>query len=288
MFGFQRIGDLVWAAGDMRCRGFLIGGTAGRTTLNGEGLQHQDGHSHLLAHTNPRVVPYDPSFAYELGVIVRDGIRRMAGDGEDVMFYLTVGNEPYAQPAMPDGAEDGILRGLYPFRKGSKKKAAARVALLGSGALTPAALQAQETLENDYGVAADVWVATSYQQLHREALDCERATRLAPKAKARKPYVTRCLEDAGDAVVATSDNLKALPYLIAPWVPQGMTALGTDGFGRSETREALRDFFEVDHRYVTVAALERLARAGKIDRKVVVKAAKDLDIDAGKPDPTRT
>ena len=288
MFGFQRIGDLVWAAGDMRCRGFLIGGTAGRTTLNGEGLQHQDGHSHLLAHTNPRVVSYDPSFAFELGVIVRDGIRRMAGDGEDVMFYLTVGNEPYVQPAMPEGVEDGILRGLYLFRKGSRKKASARVALLGSGALTQAALRAQETLESEYGVTADVWVATSYQQLHREALDREREARVAPKSKPGKPYVTRCLEDAGDAVVATSDNLKAIPYLIAPWVPQGMTALGTDGFGRSETREALRDFFEVDHRYVTVAALERLARAGKVERRIVAKAAKDLDIDAGKPDPTRS
>ena len=286
MFGFQRIGDLIWAAGDMRCRGFLVGGTAGRTTLAGEGLQHQDGHSHLLAYPPPTVVAYDPAFAYEVAVIVQDGMRRMLVEQEDVIYYLTVENEVYTHPAMPDGAREGIIRGLYRFRS-TGGEGAPRVALLGSGALLNEALKAQEILSGRYGVASEVWSATSYKQLYQDAIDVERWNRLHPDEDPRVPYVTECLKGA-DVVVAVSDYTKALPCSVAQWIDGDVVALGTDGFGRSESRSALRDFFEVDARYVAAAALDALARRGEFPREDVRKALTELEIDPGKPNPAVT
>jgi pyruvate dehydrogenase E1 component len=285
MFGFQRIGDLLWAAGDMGCRGFLAGGTAGRTTLAGEGLQHQDGHSHLLAYTHPHVVAYDPAFAYELAVIVEEGIRRMYVEQENVCYYLTVGNEPYAMPSMPEDSRDGILAGLYRYRSTGGKRAPA-VRLLGSGAIMNEVLRAQEMLEEDYGVDSEAWVATSYQQLHREALAVERWNRLHPGSEPRVSHVERCL-GGGDSglVVAASDYVKALPCSVRPWIGGDFVGLGTDGFGRSDGRAALRDYFEVDARHVAFAALEALARRKKLPGKKLRAAMRDLAIDADRPDP---
>jgi pyruvate dehydrogenase E1 component len=289
MFGFQRIGDLVWAAGDMRCRGFLIGGTAGRTTLAGEGLQHQDGHSHVLAYTHPHVVAYDPAFAYEVAVLVEDGIRRMYVEQEDVCFYLTVENEPYEMPAMPDGAREGIVKGAYMFRREGKKAQAAKVKLLGSGAILHEVLKAQQMLKDDYGVASEVWSVTSYQQLLREALEVARWNRLHPGEKPRTAYVSQCFAGVGEdgLVLAASDYLKALPYSLRSWIDGDFVGLGTDGFGRSESRSSLREYFEVDARHVAWAALENRARVGAVDRDVLRKAAKDLQIDPDKSDPVR-
>ncbi len=285
MFGFQRIGDLVWAAGDMRCRGFLIGGTAGRTTLAGEGLQHQDGHSHLLAYTHPNVLAYDPSFAYEIAVIVQEGIERMMVRGDSSIYYLTVENETYVMPPMPEGVEEGILRGMYRYLEaGSTDSKRPVVSLLGSGAITNEVLEAKRILEEQWQVPAEVWSVTSYQQLYRDAVQSERWNRLNPGKKARKPFVTECLGEAGH-VVAASDYMKAMPYSIAEWVPGSFVGLGTDGFGRSEGRGALRDFFEVDARHVAYAALAELARAGKIEPAEVRRAAKKLEIDTRTPDP---
>jgi pyruvate dehydrogenase E1 component len=285
MFGFQRIGDLIWAAGDMRCRGFLLGGTAGRTTLAGEGLQHQDGHSHLLMSAVPNLLTYDPAFAYELAVVIGDGIRRMYEDGEDVFYYLTVENENYAMPPMPDGVEDGILQGLYKYRASESGKLGHHAQLLGSGAILNETLKAQEILAERYDVAADVWSATSYTQLRREALEVERWNLLHPGEKARTPYITKCLEGLPGVVVAASDYLKAVPDLVSRWLPQRYISLGTDGFGRSESREALRDFFEVDARHVVLATLSGLAREGRIGYDVVKRAMKELDIESEKPNP---
>jgi pyruvate dehydrogenase E1 component len=285
MFGFQRIGDLIWAAGDMRCRGFLVGATAGRTTLAGEGLQHQDGHSHLLAYAHPNVVAYDPAYSYELAVIVRDGIRRMYQEQEPVIYYLTVENETYDMPAMPKGTEDGILKGMYRVAGGGRGKP--RMALLGSGALLKHALQAREMLKSEHGVNADVWSVTSYQQLFREALEVERRNRLNPGRKAKVPYVTSCLADY-DIVVATSDYMKALPYSLARWVPGEYVGLGTDGFGRSESREALRDFFEVDARHVCHGALEALTKRGDLTKDKLKAAMKSLGIAADRRNPMST
>jgi pyruvate dehydrogenase E1 component len=282
MFGFQRIGDLIWAAGDMRCRGFLFGGTAGRTTLAGEGLQHQDGHSHVLALTHPTVMAYDPAFAYEIATIVRDGMRRMYVEQQDRIYYLTVENELYPMPSMPDGVTDGILRGMYRLRKaGSKKKR--RVSILGSGALVHEALRSVEILER-YGVAAEVWSVTSYQQLFRDASEAERWNFLHPEEPPRAPYVSECLRGT-TAVVAVSDYSRVLPYSLARWIPGEFVALGTDGFGRSDSREALRDFFEVDARYVAVAALATLARTGEVAGEDVARAVSELEIDPEKADP---
>jgi len=286
MFGFQRTGDSIWACGDARCRGFLIGCTSGRTTLAGEGLQHQDGHSHLLASVNPSVISYDPAFAYEIAVIVRDGIRRMYEEREPVFYYLTVGNEPYVQPAMPDDVEEGILKGLYKFKATAKpKKGQPRIHLFGSGAILREALKAQEILAEQFKVAANVWSATSYNQLRREALACERWNLLHPGEEPRVPYVADVLEKEPWPIVATSDYMKALPHQISPWVPNGLYALGTDGFGRSEARAQLRDYFEIDARYVALAALQQLAAQGKFDRAKLAAAAKSLGIAADKPDP---
>jgi pyruvate dehydrogenase E1 component len=286
MFGFQRVGDLLWAAGDMRCRGFLIGGTAGRTTLAGEGLQHQDGHSHLLAYTQPHVVAYDPAFAYELAVIVQEGVRRMTVEREPLCYYLTVGNEPYPMPAMPEGAEEGILRGLYRLQGAAEDRAPA-VRLLGSGAILNEVVEAQRLLADEFGVDCEVWSATSYQQLHRDALDVERGNRLRRRSPARTPWVRECLgSDPDDVVVAASDYTKTLPCSIAPWIAGKFVPLGTDGFGRSDGRSALREYFEVNASHVAWAVLRELAEAGRFPRERLDRAASVLKIDPDKTDPT--
>jgi pyruvate dehydrogenase E1 component len=285
MFGFQRIGDLIWAAADARTRGFLLGGTAGRTTLAGEGLQHQDGNSHLLAYPVPNLVAYDPAFAYEIAVIIQDGIRRMYIDQESIFYYLTVMNEQYAMPKMPEGSRDGILKGLYRFQATSLPEAKTRAQLFGSGAILPEVIKAQEVLESRYGIGADVWSVTSYNELYREGHACERWNMLHPTDAPRVPYVTQCLKDAPGVIVAASDYVKALPDSIDRWLPRPITTLGTDGFGRSESRAALREFFEVDYRYVVVATLAALARTGEIDRAIVQQAMKTFSINPEKANP---
>jgi len=285
MFGFQRVADFIWAAADMRTRGFLFGGTAGRTTLSGEGLQHQDGNSHVLALSVPNLLAYDPAFAYEIAVIVQDGIRRMYKDGENIFYYVTVMNENYAHPPMPEGVRDGILRGMYRFRAAADKKSKLRAQLFGSGAILNEVLRAQEILAEKYGVAADVWSVTSYKALYRDGIDAERWNRLHPAEKPRVPYVTEQLENAPGVLVAASDYLKTLPNMIAKWMPRPLASLGTDGFGRSEGRADLRDFFEVDSRFVVLATLCELRDAGKLDATVVEQAIADLHINPAKPNP---
>ena len=287
MFGFQRVGDLIWAAGDMQCRGFLVGATAGRTTLAGEGLQHQDGHSHVLALSCPHVQAYDPAFAYELAAIVSDGICRMYGLQENIMYYLTVMNETYPQPAMPEGkgVREGILKGMYRYRKSRKRSPHAQAHLLGSGAILNEAVAAADLLEEKYGVAADVWSVTSYKELYRDAVECERTNLLNPGKKPGQPYLGQLLGREKGVFVAASDYMKVLPAMLARWVPGRLSLLGTDGFGRSDSRAALRDFFEVDARYIALAALQALAAEGDIDRKIARRAIKDLDIDPEKLNP---
>ncbi|NOT45667.1 MAG: pyruvate dehydrogenase (acetyl-transferring), homodimeric type [Acidobacteria bacterium] len=285
MFGMQRIGDLVWAAADSRTRGFMLGGTAGRTTLAGEGLQHQDGHSHLFSLAVPNLHSYDPAFAYEIAVIIEDGIRRMYKDGESVFYYITVMNEQYEMLPMPEGARDGILKGVYRLRRSSIKKPKGRAQLLGSGAILLEVLKAQEILAEKYGVSADVWSVTSYQELYRDGHAAERWNRLHPTEPARVPYVTQCFADTDGVIVAASDYVKALPDAIDRWLPRTLTSLGTDGFGRSEGRSALRDFFEVDARFIVLATLGALAREGALDTKVVQQAITDLGINPEKPNP---
>ncbi len=286
MFGFQRIGDLIWAAADMRTRGFLIGGTAGRTTLAGEGLQHQDGHSLVLALTVPNCMAYDPAFAYEIAVIIQDGIKRMYVEGESIFYYLTVTNEPLAMPEMPAGADvrSGILKGMYRFKTSDKKDAPARAQLFGSGTIMFEVLKAQQILEK-YGVGADVWSVTSYKELYKDANDCQRWNMLHPGQTARVPYVTQLLKDAPGPFIAASDYMKVLPESIAQWIPGRLVALGTDGFGRSENRVALRDFFEVDAKHIVLATLNALLTEGKIGLDVVQKAIQDLGINAEKLNP---
>jgi len=285
MFGFQRIGDLIWAAGDSRARGFLLGGTAGRTTLAGEGLQHQDGNSQLFALAYPNVVSYDPAFAYEISVIIEDGIRRMYVDQESIFYYLTVMNEQYAMPEMPEGVREGILKGMYRFRAASKPDAKLRAQLFGSGAILPEVIKAQEILESKYNVSADVWSVTSYTELYREGHRCERWNMLHPADKPKVPYVAQCLEKAQGVLIAASDYVKAMPDSIDRWLPRPMTVLGTDGYGRSESRAALREFFEVDYRYVIIATLGALAREGKIDASVVTDAIKAHNVNPEKANP---
>jgi pyruvate dehydrogenase E1 component len=284
MFGMQRIGDLVWAAADSRSRGFLLGGTAGRTTLAGEGLQHQDGHSHLLSLAVPNLISYDPAFGYEIAVIIEDGIRRMYKNGESIFYYITVMNEQYEMPAMPEGAQEGILKGMYRLRPWPKN-ATYRAQLLGSGAILLEVLKAQQMLAEKYDVAADVWSVTSYQELYRNGHDAERWNMLHPTEKPRMPYVTQCLDGTEGVIVAASDYVKALPDSIDRWMPRRLTSLGTDGFGRSEGRAALREFFEVDARFITIATLDALARDGKINPSIVQKAIKDLGVNPDKPNP---
>ena len=286
MFGFQRVGDLIWAAADSRVRGFLLGGTAGRTTLAGEGLQHQDGNSHVYSLCYPNCVSYDPAYAYELAVIIQDGIRRMYHDGESIFYYLTVMNEQYAMPEMPKDSREGILRGMYRFKAAGDAKAKLRAQLFGSGAILNEVVAAQDILAR-YGVAADVWSVTSYQELYRDGHACDRWNMLHPGEKPRVPYVTQCLAEAPGVFVAASDYLKVLPDSIDRWMPRRIRSLGTDGFGRSEDRQSLRNFFEVDARFVALAALAELLKEGQIDAKVVQKAITDLGVDPEKKNPAK-
>ncbi|MHB9119224.1 MAG: pyruvate dehydrogenase (acetyl-transferring), homodimeric type [Burkholderiales bacterium] len=284
MFGFQRVGDLAWAAGDSRARGFLLGGTAGRTTLNGEGLQHEDGHSHLQAALIPNCISYDPTYAYELAVIVQDGLRRMNQEQEDVFYYLTVMNENYAHPPMPKGAEEGILKGMYLLQKGNAKNKL-RVQLMGSGTILRESLAAAEILAADFGVASDVWSATSFNELRREGLDAHRWNLLHPAEKPRVSYVEACLKKQSGPVIASTDYMKAYADQIREFVPGRFVALGTDGFGRSDSRENLRRFFEVDRHYIALAALKALADDGQIPAAQVMEAVKKYGIDPSKPNP---
>ncbi|MGE3163846.1 MAG: pyruvate dehydrogenase (acetyl-transferring), homodimeric type [Planctomycetota bacterium] len=285
MFGFQRVGDAIWAAADQRARGFLLGATAGRTTLNGEGLQHQDGHSLLVASTVPSCVSYDPAYGYEVAVIIREGLRRMVEAGEDVFYYLALYNEKFDMPAMPAGAEDGILKGIYRVRE-SKRAGGSPVRLLGSGSLLPSAIAAAEMLEGDFEVGAEVFSVTSYQELRREALACERTALWHPEQPAPVPYVTRTLPASGGPVIAVSDFVRAVPDQIARWVPGGMTSLGTDGFGASDTREELRRFFRIDTASIVLAALSTLARAGEFDVARYRAAVARFEFDLDRADPS--
>jgi pyruvate dehydrogenase E1 component len=288
MFGFQRVGDLAWAAGDMRSRGFMMGGTAGRTTLNGEGLQHQDGHSHIQASLIPNCRSYDPTFAYELAVIIHDGMRRMYVEQEDVYYYLTVMNENYAHPAMPKGVEAGIIKGMYLLSAVKRETGNGKrpcVQLMGSGTILREVIAAAELLEKDFGVSADVWSVTSFNELRREGLDCERWNMLHPEDSRRASYVEQCLADRSGPVIAATDYIKAYADQIRPYIPGRYKVLGTDGFGRSDTRKKLRHFFEVDRYYVAVAALKALADEGSIRAKEVSKAIKLYRINPDKPNP---
>jgi pyruvate dehydrogenase E1 component len=284
MFGFQRIGDQMWLAGDIMARGFLLGATAGRTTLNGEGLQHEDGHSLLLASAIPNLLAYDPAFAYEVAVIIQDGLRRMYAENESLFYYLTLYNESLLMPAMPEGCEQGVLKGLYKFKAGpSGLKHKAHI--LGSGPILRCALAAQKILAERYDVSADIWSATSYKQLRTEALAAQRWNLLHPSEPPRKSYLETTLEKEKGAFVAVSDFMKLVPDQIAPWVPGGLTTLGTDGFGRSDTRERLRRFFEIDPEFVTLATLNALAKRGAVEPRVLARAIKDLGIDPAKAHP---
>src|SRR5271157_1292760 len=287
MFGLQRIGDLIWAAGDTRAKGFLLGATAGRTTLAGEGLQHQDGNSQLLAYPVPNLLAYDPAFAYELAVIIQDGIRRMYHEQESIFYYLTLTNEPYPMPALPagKGVREGILKGIYRVRASANKKAKARARLLGSGAILNEALKAQARLEEKFGVAADVWSVTSYKQLYRDGHDADRWNTLHPTQEPHVPYVAQALSGAPGPIVAATDYVKALPDSIARWLPGPLTSLGTDGYGRSDSRAALRDFFEVDERFITLATLAALARDKQIKPEVVQQARREMKINPEKANP---
>ncbi|MEP7061365.1 MAG: pyruvate dehydrogenase (acetyl-transferring), homodimeric type [Betaproteobacteria bacterium] len=286
MFGFQRFGDLAWAAGDMRSRGFLLGGTAGRTTLNGEGLQHEDGHSHVLFSVVPNCVSYDPTFGYEVAVIVHDGLRRMISEQEDVYYYISLMNENYRQPAMPEGAAADILKGMYRFQSGAPgKKGAPRVQLLGSGTIFREVMAAAELLKSDWGVDADLWSCPSFTELARDGNAVERHNLLNPDAKARVSHVAKCLADTQGPVIAATDYIRAFAEQIRAQVPRRYVVLGTDGFGRSDTREQLRRFFEVDRHYVTVAALKALADDGTVPVKTVVDAIKKYSIDPARPAP---
>src|SRR4051794_34832681 len=286
MFGFQRVGDLAWAAGDMRARGFLLGATAGRTTLNGEGLQHEDGHSHVFSSVIPNCVSYDPTFSYEVAVIVQDGLRRMYAEQEDVYYYLTVMNENYQHPSMPEGAEEGILRGMYLFREGPD--GGPRVQLLGSGTILREVIAAAELLQSDFGVAADVWSVPSFTELAREGMEVERWNRLHPGETARRSYVAEQLGDGDDPVVAATDYVRTFAEQIRPYVPAPYKVLGTDGFGRSDYRRKLRSFFEVDRHFVALAALKALADEGTVPRSVPAEAIKKFGIDPEKKNPTRS
>ncbi len=285
MFGFQRIGDFAWASGDLRARGFLIGGTAGRTTLNGEGLQHEDGHSHILSSVIPNCRSYDPTFAYEMAVIVHDGLQRMYADQEDVFYYITAMNENYSHPAMPKGAEEGIIRGMYLFSSAAKSKKP-RVQLMGSGTIFREVIAAAELLEKDWGVAADIWACPSFTELRRDGLDADRHNRLHPTAKKpRQGWVEQQLGDREGPFVAATDYLKAFPDQIREWVPGRFVTLGTDGFGRSDSRARLRHFFEVDRHWIAQAALKALADEGKVEAKLAADALKKYKLDPEKPNP---
>jgi pyruvate dehydrogenase E1 component len=281
MFGPQRIGDLMWLAGDIKARGFLLGATSGRTTLNGEGLQHQDGHSLLLTSSMPTLMTYDPAFAFEVAVIIADGMKRMYKDNEDLFYYLALYNENYPMPAMPAGVEDGILKGLYKFKAGESGKAN-KAQIFGSGPIIREALRAQDILAEKFNVSADIWSATSYKLLRNEALLAKRWNMLHPEATPKKSYLETVLEKEQGTFIAASDNMRLIPDQIAPWVPGGLTTLGTDGFGRSDTRQRLRRFFEVDAECIVVATLYSLAQKGQIEKKAVSDAIKSLDVNPEK------
>ena len=285
MFGFQRIGDLAWAAGDSRCRGFLLGATAGRTTLNGEGLQHEDGHSHLLAATIPNCVSYDPCFAYELAVIIQNGLERMIQNQEDVYYYITVMNENYTHPELPKGVEQGIIEGIYPFAKSKIK--GPKVQLMGSGVILREVIEAAKILEVDFKVAADIFSVTSFNELRKNALDIERWNRLNPDKDKKLSSIENTISDKESPIIASTDYMKSFPEQIARFLPNHFIALGTDGYGRSDSREALRDFFEVDRFYIVVAALTSLVEAKKIDSSVLLKAINDFQLKGNKPNPMR-
>jgi pyruvate dehydrogenase E1 component len=286
MFGFQRIGDFAWAAGDMQARGFLIGGTAGRTTLAGEGLQHQDGHSHLLASTIPNCVAYDPAYAYELAVIVQDGMRRMYVEQENIFYYITCMNENYIHPAMPEGAAEGIVRGMYRLREGATGKQAC-VQLFGSGTILREVEAAAVHLEEQYNIAAGIWSITSYSELRRDGIDCEHWNLRHPEQTPQQSYVAGCLQDVYGPFIAASDYMRSVPDQIRQWVPGAYHVLGTDGFGRSDSRRALRAHFEVNRNNIVLAALRALADEGAVERSLVSKAILDLELDADKPNPVR-
>jgi len=286
MFGMQRVGDLVWLAGDIRARGFLMGGTAGRTTLNGEGLQHEDGHSHIMAATVPNCIPYDPTYGHEVAVIIQDGLRRMVENQEDVFYYITIMNENYPQPGLKEGQEEGILKGMYLLREG-QAGAANRVQLMGSGTILRESEHAAELLQNDWGVAADVWSCPSLTLLARDGQDADRWNLVHPTEEARLPYVTQLLKDTSGPIVATTDYMRMFAEQIRAYIPNGRTykVLGTDGFGRSDSRAKLREFFEVNRYYITVAALKSLAEEGKIPASTVAEAIAKYGIDPNKPNP---
>ena len=283
MFGFQRIGDFIWAGGDLQSRGFLIGGTAGRTTLAGEGLQHQDGHSLVHASTVPNCVAYDPTYAYELAVIIQDGMRRMIGEQENVFYYITCMNENYVHPPMPTGVEEGILKGMYLLQVGGQGKI--RAQLMGSGTILREVIAAAELLEKDFGIPSDIWSVTSFNELRRDALEVERWNQLHPEAEARKCYVEECLGDREGPFIAATDYMKIIPDQIQRWVPGRFVSLGTDGYGRSDARDALRQHFEVDERFIAAAALKALADEGALDQKTVSQAIEKYGIDPDRPDP---
>jgi pyruvate dehydrogenase E1 component len=283
MFGFQRVGDLAWAAGDSRARGFLVGGTAGRTTLNGEGLQHEDGHNHVYAATIPNCVAYDPTFGHEVAVIVQDGLRRMYAEQEDVFYYITVMNENYAHPGMPEGAREGILKGMYLFREGQGK--GPRVQLLGSGTILREVIAGAELLEADFGIVADIWSCPSFTELKREAMAVERWNMLHPTEPQRTSYVETCLSGRAGPVIAATDYMRLFADQIRPYVPGRYKVLGTDGFGRSDYRVRLRDFFEVDRHWVAVAALKSLAEEGQVPAAKVAEAIAKYGLDPQKPAP---
>jgi pyruvate dehydrogenase E1 component len=292
MFGFQRIGDLAWAAGDMQARGFLLGATSGRTTLNGEGLQHQDGHSHLMSATIPNCVSYDPTFAHEVAVILQHGLKRMVQEQENVWYYVTLMNENYPHPGLKHGQEEGILKGMYRLKEGLAGSGSGlsipRVQLLGSGTILREVMAAAELLEQDWGVAGDVWSCTSFTELRRDGIDAERYNLLHPADRnPRQAYVTQLLERSAGPVIAASDYMRLFADQIRPFIPRGRsyTVLGTDGFGRSDTREKLRAFFEVNRHYVVVAALKALADEGAVPVAKVAEAIRKYGLDPDKPNP---
>jgi pyruvate dehydrogenase E1 component len=283
MFGFQRVGDMIWAFADARGRGFLMGGTAGRTTLNGEGLQHQDGHSLVLSSTIPTCHSYDPAYVYEIAVIVQDGMRRMYQEAEDRFYYITLYNEDYVMPQMPAGVEEGILRGIYKLRPAANGNAA--VQLFGSGPILNETLRAQQILVEKYGVGADVWSVTSYNELRRDALAIERWNRLHPAEPQKQPHILQALQGAQGPIIAATDYMKAVPDQLAPWLADRLVTLGTDGFGRSDNRQHLRRHFEVNAESIAVSALSRLAREGKFDAQRAQNAFAELGVDTEKIDP---
>jgi pyruvate dehydrogenase E1 component len=285
MFGFQRVGDFIWAAADMQARGFLIGATSGRTTLNGEGLQHQDGHSHLLSSTVPNCISYDPTYAYEMAVIIQDGLRRMYQEEESVFYYITALNENYHHPAMPEGSREGILKGMYRLPGSDDAPAGPRVQLLGSGSILREVEEAAALLAEDWGVAAEVWSVPSFNELRRDGMEVERWNRLHPGEEPRSSWVERSLVGHPGPVVASTDYMRTVADQIRPWIDRRYVVLGTDGFGRSDTRERLRDFFEVDRRHVAAAALKALADEGELPAGKATEAITRYDLDADRIEP---